>query len=164
MIRLRLQRGYVPSSRIHIIYNNSPSESIARTHVQPENVSFLSFFPFLPSSPPLPLLQLSTRGKKFFHSSNVRSSILFDLRIVFDRNQINFSNPPPPPHLPKFFVRIPRLLHRVEDEARAARGAEAEIQKFRGASVVITRVERERREGGERGWGGRRGNCAFVIN
>lgn len=162
MIRLRLQRGDVPSSRIHIIYNNSPSESIARTHVQPENVSFLSFFPSFP--PPLPLLQLSTRGKKFFHSSNVRSSILFDLRIVFDRNQINFSNPPP--HLPKFFVRIPRLLHRVEDEARTARGAEAEIQKFRGASVVITRVERERREGGERGWGGggRRGNCAFVIN
>lgn len=93
VIMIRSQRGDLPSSRIHIyiyiIYNNSPSESIARTTRQ-------RFFPSLP-----PLLQLSTRRRRknydlrFF---SIESSIV---------QIIDFSQS-------KFFVPGD-LLHRVEE-------------------------------------------------
>lgn len=90
MIRLRFttprRRGCylfrLPSSRIYIyIYNNSPSESIARTDVQLENVSF---FPLLPLHPII-------HTKEFL----LRSILSFDIR------------PPPLSFLSAYITRNP---------------------------------------------------------
>lgn len=131
MIRLRLQRGYVPSSRIHIIYNNSPSESIARTHVQPENVSFLSFFPFLPSSPP------PSPSSNYPHEERSFSTLpTYDLRFfsIFESFSIEIKStlviPLPPSTSPNFSFAFPDF----STESRMKRGQRGERrQKFRNS-------------------------------